>query len=65
MKALRGADCAVVMVAHSAYRELDLGLAAEEMTRAQMVDARALFRAEALKAAGFKFRIVGVGQPSP
>lgn len=63
MKALRGADCAVVMVAHSAYRELDLGLAAEEMTRAQMVDARALFKADALKAAGFKFRTVGVGTP--
>lgn len=61
MKALRGADCAVVMVAHSAYRELDLGLAAEEMTRAQMVDARALFKAEALKAAGFKCRTIGIG----
>jgi len=47
---------------HSAYRELELGLAAEEMNRSQMVDARALFKAEALKAAGFKFRIVGVGR---
>jgi UDP-N-acetyl-D-mannosaminuronic acid dehydrogenase len=64
MQALRGADCAVVMVAHSAYRELDLGLAAEEMKRAQMVDARALFKAEALKAAGFKSRTIGVGTPS-
>jgi UDP-N-acetyl-D-mannosaminuronic acid dehydrogenase len=64
MQALRGADCAVVMVAHSAYRELDLGLAAEEMRRAQMVDARALFKAEALKAAGFKSRTIGVGTPS-
>jgi UDP-N-acetyl-D-mannosaminuronic acid dehydrogenase len=64
MKALRGADCAVVMVAHSAYRELDLGLAAEEMARAQMVDARALFKAEELKAAGFTWRTIGVGTPS-
>jgi UDP-N-acetyl-D-mannosaminuronic acid dehydrogenase len=64
MQALRGADCAVVMVAHSAYRELDLGLAAEEMKRAQMVDARALFKAEALEAAGFKSRTIGVGTPS-
>ena len=64
MKALRGADCAVVMVAHSAYRELDLGLAAEEMARAQMVDARALFKGEELKAAGFTWRTIGVGTPS-
>jgi hypothetical protein len=34
------------------------------MRRAQMVDARALFKAEALKAAGFKSRTIGVGTPS-
>jgi UDP-N-acetyl-D-mannosaminuronic acid dehydrogenase len=64
MAALRGADCAVVMVAHSMYRELDLTAAAATMQRAQMVDARALFKPEALKAAGFKCRTIGVGRAS-
>ena len=61
MEALGGADCAVLMVAHSTYRELDLRAAASKMKRAQMVDARGLFKAEALKAAGFAFRTIGVG----
>ena len=60
-EALRGADCAVLMVAHSAYRELDLSAAAATMRRAQMVDARALFKPEALKSAGFASRTIGVG----
>jgi UDP-N-acetyl-D-mannosaminuronic acid dehydrogenase len=64
MEALRGADCAVVMVAHSAYRELDLQAAAATMRRAQMVDARALFKAETLKVAGFTVRTIGVGTAS-
>ena len=61
MEALRGADCAVLMVAHSAYRELDLSGAASNMKRALMVDARGLFKAEALGEAGFTFRVIGVG----
>jgi UDP-N-acetyl-D-mannosaminuronic acid dehydrogenase len=62
MDALRGADCAVLMVAHSAYRELDLDAVAKTMRRAQLVDARALFKAEALRAAGFTYRIIGVAE---
>jgi UDP-N-acetyl-D-mannosaminuronic acid dehydrogenase len=61
LDALRGADCAVVMVAHSAYRELDLKAAAAKMQRAQIVDGRALFKPEALKEAGFNSRTIGVG----
>jgi UDP-N-acetyl-D-mannosaminuronic acid dehydrogenase len=61
MEALSGADCAVLMVAHSAYRELDLSAAASKMRRAQMVDARALFKPGALKSAGFVSRTIGVG----
>jgi len=64
LEALSGADCAVVMVAHSAYRELDLQAAAATMRRAQMVDARALFKAETLKVAGFTVRTIGVGTAS-
>ena len=61
MQALHGADCAVLMVTHAAYRELDLGAAAGAMKRAQIVDARGFFKAEALQAAGFTYRTIGVG----
>lgn len=61
MEVLRGADCAVLMVAHSAYRDLDLGAASSEMAQPRMVDARGLFKAENLKAAGFTYRTIGVG----
>ena len=61
MEALRGADCAVLMVAHSEYRELNLSAAASKMRRARMVDARALFKPEALQTAGFESRTIGVG----
>jgi UDP-N-acetyl-D-mannosaminuronic acid dehydrogenase len=64
MAALKGADCAVVMVAHSAYRELNLVTTANTMGKAQMVDARALFTAEALKVAGFRWLTIGVGRAS-
>lgn len=61
MEALRGADCAVLMVAHSEYRDLDLSAAASTMRRPQMVDARGFFKTEALRAAGFTYRMIGVG----
>lgn len=61
MDALRGADCAVLMVAHSAYRDLDLKAAAETMRARVIVDARDFFGAEALQDAGFTYRRIGVG----
>jgi UDP-N-acetyl-D-mannosaminuronate dehydrogenase len=64
MDALRGADCAVLMVAHSAYRDLDLQAAAGIMRAPAMVDARGFFGAEILRDAGFSYRIIGVGNAS-
>jgi UDP-N-acetyl-D-mannosaminuronic acid dehydrogenase len=64
MQALRGAQCAVLMVAHSAYQDLDLGAAASKMRQPRMVDARGLFKPEALHAAGFTYRTIGVGVAS-
>ena len=61
MDALRNVDCAVLMVTHSAYRELDLNKAAAVMRTRALVDARGFFGAEALKDAGFKYRVIGVG----
>jgi UDP-N-acetyl-D-mannosaminuronic acid dehydrogenase len=61
MDALRGADCAVLMVAHTAYRDLDLKAAAKVMRASTVVDARGFFGAEALRAAGFRYRVIGIG----
>ena len=61
MEALRGTKCVVLMVAHSAYRELDLRAAASLMARPQLVDARGLYKAESLQAAGFTYRTIGIG----
>jgi len=63
MEVLEGADCAVLMVGHAAYRDLDLQAVAGKMRRAQMVDARGFFKAEALREAGFTVRTIGVGVP--
>jgi UDP-N-acetyl-D-mannosaminuronic acid dehydrogenase len=61
LQVLRGCDCAVLMVAHTAYRELDLTAAAGVMRQARMVDARGFFEAGALAEAGFRSRTIGVG----
>ena len=64
MEALRDADCAVLMVAHAAYKELDLKAAAKEMRARALVDARGFFEPEKLQEAGFSYRVIGVGDPS-
>jgi UDP-N-acetyl-D-mannosaminuronic acid dehydrogenase len=64
MAALKGAGCAVLMVAHSEYRALDLAAAARQMRQPKLVDARGFFKPADLKAAGFTFRTVGVGIPA-
>jgi UDP-N-acetyl-D-mannosaminuronic acid dehydrogenase len=68
LAALAGADCAVLMVAHSEYGRLDAAAAAAVMRRPLVVDARAALDHEALRAAGIRFRTIGVGetlQPAP
>ena len=57
---LRGSDCAVLMVAHAAYRRLDLASVAKLMRHAQLVDARGFFRSGELQGAGFAYRVIGV-----
>lgn len=64
MDVLRKADCAVLMVAHKAYRDLDLKAAAKAMRAPAMVDARGFFDAEEVKKAGFRSRTIGVGDAS-
>jgi UDP-N-acetyl-D-mannosaminuronic acid dehydrogenase len=64
MDVLRNADCAVLMVAHNAYRDLDLKAAAGIMRTRAVVDARGFFEAGALRSAGFSYRVIGVGTAS-
>ena len=64
MDAFRKADCAVLMVAHNAYRDLDLKAAAGVMRARALVDARGFFEANALQEAGFSYRLIGVGDGS-
>jgi len=61
METLTGADCVVVMVAHSEYRPLQLKAAAETMRNAILVDGRNVFDPDALETAGFRHRRVGTG----
>jgi UDP-N-acetyl-D-mannosaminuronic acid dehydrogenase len=61
MDVMRNADCAVLMVAHSSYRDLDLRTAAGVMRTRALVDARGFFGADALQKAGFDYRVIGVG----
>lgn len=63
MAALKGAGCAVLMVAHSEYRALDLAAAARQMRQPKLVDARGFFEPAELARAGFTSRTIGVGAP--
>ncbi len=64
MDAFRGADCAVLMVAHAPYRNLDLEAAGKLMRARALVDARGFFEHDALLEAGFSYRLIGAGPSS-
>jgi UDP-N-acetyl-D-mannosaminuronic acid dehydrogenase len=55
----RGADCLVLMVAHDAYRDLDLGRLAASMRTRTLVDGRHLFNSSSVAAAGLSYRCIG------
>ena len=57
--ATNDADCLVLMVAHSAYRNLDLERLGARMRRKIVIDGRHLLRESAI-AAGFTYRCVGI-----
>lgn len=57
-----GADCAVVMVAHSQYRKLEPGWLAGRLRRPLLVDGRHVFSPAALSAAGLHHRTLGRGR---
>ena len=59
---IKGCDAAVVMVAHSAYRGLDLGALKSALHLPVLVDGRRVFEAARAQAAGFTHRGVGEGE---
>jgi UDP-N-acetyl-D-mannosaminuronic acid dehydrogenase len=57
---VRGCDAAIVMVAHSAYRSLDLARLAQQLRTPILVDGRGIF--DPLQAHGVGLRYRGVGR---
>lgn len=60
----RGADAVVVMVAHSAYRDLDWGALRELVRTPVLVDGRRVVDAAEARRAGWELRALGVGAPA-
>jgi UDP-N-acetyl-D-mannosaminuronic acid dehydrogenase len=56
----RNADAAVLMVAHSQYKKLDLNGLKNLLRTPVFIDGRGLFSAAQLKQAGLTYRIIGV-----
>jgi len=57
---IKGCDAAVVMVAHSAYRSLDLSALKSVMRLPVLVDGRRVFDLASANAAGFSYSGVGI-----
>jgi UDP-N-acetyl-D-mannosaminuronic acid dehydrogenase len=57
---VKGCDAAIVMVAHSAYRGMDLAQLRQALKHPILVDGRKVFDPVSARAAGFIFRAVGV-----
>jgi UDP-N-acetyl-D-mannosaminuronic acid dehydrogenase len=55
-----GADCVILMVAHSAYRTLPLEWLGRRMRNRVLIDGRNFVGSSAAEAAGFTYRCVGV-----
>ncbi len=58
---VEGCDALVVMVAHDAYRTLDLRMLRARVARPILIDGRHVFSAEQARAAGWIYRGIGQG----
>ena len=58
---VQGCDAVVVMVAHSAYRDVDLAQLRMQVARPILIDGRHVFSAEHVQAAGWVYRCLGTG----
>ncbi len=59
---VRGCDAVVVMVAHDAYRTLDLRALRARVARPILIDGRHVFPADQARMAGWTYRGVGMGR---
>ncbi len=57
----RGCDVIVLMVAHDAYRAMDLGRLRSQVARPVLIDGRNMLSAEQARVAGWEYWSVGVG----
>ena len=60
--ALRGADAAVLMVAHKLYRALDLKALAAALAHPVLIDGRHVYDSAHAQAAGLIYRCIGTGR---
>jgi UDP-N-acetyl-D-mannosaminuronate dehydrogenase len=58
---VQGCDAVVVMVAHNAYRDVDLLQLRRQVAQPILVDGRHVFSAEHAQAAGWIYRGLGTG----
>jgi UDP-N-acetyl-D-mannosaminuronic acid dehydrogenase len=61
---VRGSDAVVIMVAHSAYSELDLAALRSLVQTPVLVDCRGVIDRDAARAAGWTLWTIGVGAPA-
>ena len=61
MECVKGCDAVVVMVAHSIYRTMDLGLLKSALRMPVLIDGRHVFEAKQAQAAGLTYRGIGLG----
>ena len=62
MTRIKGCDAAVLMVAHNAYRSLDLNSLATALRTPVLIDGRHVFDASQVQGAGLVFRGIGTGE---
>jgi len=62
MTRIKGCDAAVLMVAHNAYRSLDLNSLATALRSPVLIDGRHVFDASQVQGAGLVFRGIGTGE---
>ena len=60
----QGCDAVVLMVAHDAYRTIDLNELRAQVARPILIDGRHVFSTDRAQAAGWDYYGVGVGQES-
>lgn len=61
LERVAGCDAAVIMVAHQAYRRLDLQALRDTLRTPILIDGRGIFDATQVRAAGFMYRGIGQG----